>query len=112
MENADRMRLRLFIVDDDEPLRQTLAGRFRRQGMSVVVAGNRAEALELAKSRDFDVALLDLHFRDGNGVELLGQLKASQPEIEALMLTGHGSLETAIQALKLLRLSHQAVPPA
>jgi DNA-binding NtrC family response regulator len=101
MENADRNRLRLFIVDDDEPLRQTLAGRFRRQGMSVVVAGNRAEALELAKSRDFDVALLDLHLPDGNGVELLGQLKASQPEIEALMLTGHGSLETAIQALKL-----------
>ena len=101
MENADRGRLRLFIVDDDESLRQTLASRFQRQGMTVMTAGSVAEALDLAKSQSFDVALLDLHLPDGSGVELLGQLKTGQPEIEALMLTGHGSMETAIQALKL-----------
>jgi DNA-binding NtrC family response regulator len=101
MENADRGRLRLFIVDDDESLRQTLASRFQRQGMTVLTAGSVAEALDLAKSQSFDVALLDLHLPDGSGVELLGQLKTGQPEIEALMLTGHGSMETAIQALKL-----------
>jgi ActR/RegA family two-component response regulator len=101
MENAARARLRLFIVDDDESLRQTLAKRFQQQGMTVTTAGSVAEALELAKSQSFDVALLDLHLPDGSGVELLGQLKTGQPEIEALMLTGHGSVETAIQALKL-----------
>jgi DNA-binding NtrC family response regulator len=101
MEHVEPGRLRLFIVDDDEALRQTLAGRFQRQGMTVTTASTVAEALNLAKSRSFDVALLDLHLPDGNGVDLLGQLKASQPEIEALMLTGHGSVETAIQAMKL-----------
>ncbi len=99
MDNAEHGRLRLFIVDDDEPLRQTLASRFKRQGMTVSTAGSVAEAL--AKDQNFDVALLDLHLPDGSGVELLSQLKSRQPEIEALMLTGHGSVETAIQALKL-----------
>jgi DNA-binding NtrC family response regulator len=101
MEKADPGQIRLFIVDDDEPLRQTLTSRFQRQGMQVVAAACMAEALDLAKSHSFDVALLDLHLPDGSGVELLAQLKIGQPEIEALMLTGHGSVETAIQALKL-----------
>jgi DNA-binding NtrC family response regulator len=101
MEKADPGQLHLFIVDDDEPLRQTLTTRFQRQGMQVVAAASMAEALDLAKSQSFDVALLDLHLPDGSGVELLAQLKVGQPEIEALMLTGHGSVETAIQALKL-----------
>jgi DNA-binding NtrC family response regulator len=100
MENVDR-KLRLLIVDDDETLRQTLAGRFKRQGMTVSAAGNIAEALKLAKAQQFDVALLDLHLPDGSGVDLLGVLKAGQPELEALMLTAHGSMDTAIQALKL-----------
>ena len=69
--------------------------------MQVVAAASMAEALDLAKSHSFDVALLDLHLPDGSGVDLLAQLKIGQPEIEALMLTGHGSVETAIQALKL-----------
>ena len=86
MENADRGRIRLFIVDDDETLCQTLASRFQRQAMTVTTAGSVAEALHVAKSSSFDVALLDLHLPDGCGVELLGQLKARQPEIEALML--------------------------
>ncbi len=99
MEYTEPGRLRLFIVDDDEALRQTLASRFKRQGMTVSTAASVAEAL--AKDQSFDVALLDLHLPDGTGVELLSQLKSRQPEIEALMLTGHGSVETAIQALKL-----------
>jgi len=101
MENADRNKLRLFIVDDDETLRQMLAGRFKRQGMTVTTAGNMTEAIKLAQAQQFDVALLDLHLPDGSGVDLLGQLKANQPELEALMLTAHGSMDTAIQALKL-----------
>ncbi len=101
MESTTRGRLRLFIVDDDEQLSQTLVSRFRRQGMTVTAADSKAAALALAQEHDFDVALLDLHLPDGTGIDLLGQLKARQPEIEAIMLTGHGSIETAIQALKL-----------
>jgi DNA-binding NtrC family response regulator len=92
--------LRLLIVDDDDVLRETLARRFKKQGMAVTAAANAAEALELAEHDHFDVALLDLHLPDCTGIELLQKLKGSQPELEALMLTAHGSMETAIQAMK------------
>jgi ActR/RegA family two-component response regulator len=60
MDN-NRRNIRLLIVDDDKTLRETLAGRFQRQGITVVTATDVAAALSLAKSRTLDVALLDLH---------------------------------------------------
>lgn len=96
MANSDRVRL--LIVDDDEPLRETLSRRFEKQGMQVRTASSAEEAL--AKLAPCDIALLDLNMPGMNGIELLGHIKESQPEIEAIMLTGHGSIETAIQAMK------------
>jgi DNA-binding NtrC family response regulator len=90
----------LLIVDDDEQLRQTLAGRFQRQGFAVTQAGNPDEALKKTDQKRFDVALLDLHLPGINGVELLRLLKERQPALEAILLTAHGSIETAIQAMK------------
>jgi DNA-binding NtrC family response regulator len=101
MASADVSPLRLLIVDDDEQLREVLERRFQRLGASVSVAGTGAEALACAARARHDVALLDLHLPDMSGIDLLGKLKDQQPELEALMLTAHGSLETAIQAMKL-----------
>jgi DNA-binding NtrC family response regulator len=100
MSTADLPHLHLLIVDDDEQLRQTLGRRFARQGVTVSEAGNVAEALAAVERHRHDVALLDLHLPDQSGIELLAQLKARQPEMEAIMLTAHGSIETAIQAMK------------
>src|SRR5947209_5944877 len=92
--------LRLLIVDDDDQLRQTLARRFQRQGMEVAEAASGAAALAKAEQGRFDLTLLDLHLPDTTGIELLGKLKERQPEMEVIMLTAHGSIETAIQAMK------------
>jgi DNA-binding NtrC family response regulator len=92
--------LRLLIVDDDDQLRQTLARRFQREGMVVTTAASGEEALTKTPDLRWDVALLDLHMSDMSGIELLGKLKEFQPEVEALLLTGHGSMETAILAMK------------
>jgi DNA-binding NtrC family response regulator len=92
--------LRLLIVDDDEALRQTLARRFQRLGMAVAEAADGEEALAKAAHAAYDVALLDLHMPGMTGLEVLGRLKELWPELEALMLTAHGSIETAIQAMK------------
>jgi DNA-binding NtrC family response regulator len=100
MTAATRNPLRLLIVDDDEQLRRTLERRFERQSMSVTAAANAEQALTQAGQTTFDVALLDLHLPDMDGVELLGKLKELQPELEALLLTAHGSIETAILAMK------------
>jgi DNA-binding NtrC family response regulator len=94
------MPIRLLIVDDDDPLRDTLVRRFQRQGMAVTAAPRGEEALAKAESYRWDVALLDLHLPGIGGIELLEKLKERQPELEAIMLTAHGSLETAIQAMK------------
>jgi DNA-binding NtrC family response regulator len=100
MTPATRNPLRLLIVDDDDQLRRTLERRFERQSMSVTAAANAEQALTQAGQTTFDVALLDLHLPDMDGVELLGKLKELQPELEALLLTAHGSIETAILAMK------------
>lgn len=92
--------IRLFIVDDDDQLRQTLARRFDRTGMTVTAAATGEEALELAEHGRYDVALLDLHLPGMSGIDLLTKLKESQPELEALLLTAHGSIDTAIAAMK------------
>jgi DNA-binding NtrC family response regulator len=99
-EPAPSPTVRLLIVDDDDQLRQTLERRFKRQGMTVVTSPTATDALERADQDRFDVALLDLHLPDLTGIELLQKLKEGQPELEALMLTAHGSMETAIQAMK------------
>jgi DNA-binding NtrC family response regulator len=97
---AAASRPRLLIVDDDEQLRQTLVRRFQRLGMDVAGAASAEDALDLAERKRCDVALLDLNLPGLNGIELLTQLKERQPELEALLLTAHGSIETAIQAMK------------
>jgi DNA-binding NtrC family response regulator len=90
----------LLIVDDDDQLRGTLAKRFQKSGMHVIAAGTGEEALDKVGEARCDVALLDLHMPGMSGIELLEKLKERQPEIEAIMLTAHGSIETAIQAMK------------
>jgi DNA-binding NtrC family response regulator len=92
--------MRLLIVDDDDPLRQTLAGRFQRQGMTVTAARSGEEGLEKAAQIRCDVALLDLHLPGMSGIQILQKLKETQPELEAILFTAHGSIETAIQAMK------------
>src|SRR4051794_9041828 len=91
---------RLLIVDDDEQLAEALARRFRRAGVPVTLAATGEAALAEAARANFDVALLDLHLPGMDGLAVLGRLKESQPGLEAIMLTGHGSIETAIQAMK------------
>src|SRR5512138_207077 len=92
--------IRLLIVDDDDQLREALVRRFQRQGVSVTAAASGAEALDKAAQAPCDVALLDLHLPDLSGIDLLERLKEAQPPLEAIMLTAHGSIETAIQAMK------------
>jgi DNA-binding NtrC family response regulator len=87
-------------VDDDEQLRQTLERRFKRQGFAVTACAGGEETLAKAAHNRWDVALIDLHMPGLNGIELMDRLKELQPELEALLLTAQGSIETAIQAMK------------
>jgi DNA-binding NtrC family response regulator len=91
----------LLIVDDDADIREAVVRRFERQGYRVTGAETGADALELCKRRAFDVAVVDLVMPGMNGLELLEQMRTSQAECETIMLTGKGSIETAVQAMRL-----------
>ncbi|HVS34666.1 MAG TPA: response regulator [Gemmataceae bacterium] len=100
MSSNPRTPIRLLLVDDDEQMRRTLVARFERKGLAVSNAASGETALEIAAKTRFDVAVLDLHLPGINGVELLEKLKERQPELEALLLTAHSSVETAVAAMK------------
>ena len=91
----------LLVVDDDLEFRETLVTRFARRGFAVQSAGNGEEALGLAQRRNFDVAVFDMMMPGMSGLELLKRFKESHPECEVILLTGQGSIETAVEAMKL-----------
>lgn len=91
----------LLIVDDDLELRETLVTRFARQNFAVQSAGSGEEALGLAERRNFDVAIFDMMMPGMTGLELLEKFKASHLECEVILLTGQGSIESAVEAMKL-----------
>ncbi len=92
--------LRILLVDDDDDLRQLLGARFSRLGWHVTQAVSGEDALDKAAHARCDVAVLDLHLPGISGIELLGRLKEQQPELEALLLTAHSSIESAVQAMR------------
>jgi DNA-binding NtrC family response regulator len=91
----------LLVVDDDSEFRDTLVSRFVRSGFAVQSAGDGEEALGLAARRNFDVAIFDMMMPGLSGLELLKRFKESHPECEIILLTGQGTIETAVEAMKL-----------
>jgi DNA-binding NtrC family response regulator len=91
----------ILVVDDDEDFRTTLLQRFLRRGFRVQAASNAEEALGLAQRRAFDVAIFDMVMPGRSGLELLRDFKAAHPESEVILLTGQGTVESAVEAMKL-----------
>jgi DNA-binding NtrC family response regulator len=100
MSTTPRLPLRLLIVDDDDDLRQLLANRFAKLGWKVTQAASGEDALSHLARLRFDVAVLDLNLPGISGIDLLAQLKEEQPEVEALLLTAHSSIASAVEAMR------------
>lgn len=91
----------VLIVDDDDEFRPLLLQRLNRSGFSVEAAASAEQALEIAQRRQFDVAIFDMQMPGMSGLELLEKYKAQFAEAEVILLTGQGSIETAVQAMQL-----------
>ncbi len=98
---VDPKSIDLLLVDDDPDFRESVARRFTRRGFRVQEAAHGEQALQLAGLREFDVVILDMVMPGFSGMQVLEQLKLTQPECEIIMLTGQGTIETAVQAMKL-----------
>jgi DNA-binding NtrC family response regulator len=97
----DPSRIDLLVVDDDAEFRGTVVRRFSRRRFRVQDAAGGEEALDLFNRRQFDVAIVDMMMPGLSGLEVLSKLKADHPECEVIMLTGQGTIQTAVQAMKL-----------
>jgi len=94
--------LSLLVVDDDASIRRVFREIVApREEVALSEAKNAEEALELLRTRVFDVAFLDVRMPGLGGIELLEQLKRERPSLEVVMVTAHGTIESAVQAMKL-----------
>ncbi|MDP8255910.1 MAG: sigma-54 dependent transcriptional regulator [Candidatus Alcyoniella australis] len=91
---------KILIVEDEDNMRQVLAGQIARHGYQVVQAEDGARALELIRSERPDVVLTDLQMPGLNGMELLAQIKIHDGSLPVLMLTAHGNVENAVEAMR------------
>lgn len=89
----------ILIVEDDDPFRTRIAQALIKRGYHVLSAATLEEALSLA-SPSIDRALIDLKLTDGSGLTLIEPLRARNPEVSIVMLTGYGSIATAMEAVR------------
>jgi len=94
----DNKPIRLLLVDDEEELITYLEKRFRINGFEVTGVTSGPKALELAQTQVFDMAVVDLKMPLMDGVEVLKNLKKMQPFLQVLVLTGHGTFDTALES--------------
>lgn len=90
----------VLVVDDDQSFRKTLARAFERRGWEVREASGTHEALELASADTPEHAVVDLKMADGDGIELVRKLIALDPATKIVLLTGFGSIATAVESMR------------
>ena len=92
---------RVLIVDDEKDFVEMFALRLEGQGEKVSTAHSGKEALKVLEHKIIDVVILDIRMPGMDGIETLKQIKQLYPIIEVIMLTGHGSTQTAVEGMKL-----------
>lgn len=93
---------KILVVDDEAPLREILQrGLTQMGGYYVEVAQNGQEAIEKMEKEIFDLILTDLMMPEMNGMELLKIIKGTRPDIPVIMMTAYGSIDTAVEAMKI-----------
>lgn len=91
----------VLVVDDDADLLDLVVGILQHAGYKVTGAPDGAEGLELIKKGSFDVAILDMMMPRMNGMTALAEIKKIAPEVEVIMFTAHGSVDTAVESMRL-----------
>jgi len=91
----------ILLVDDDLTLRERLARALRERGFDVRTAGSADEAMERVRAESPEMAVLDLRMPGRSGLDLLREMREHDPATRILVLTGYGSIATAVEATKL-----------
>jgi two-component system, NtrC family, response regulator AtoC len=94
------MRKHILIVDDEPSIRKVLGAHLRRDGYDVTAAASGVEAIEILQEEGADLVITDLRMPGMDGLELLRWVKQSYPGLPVIMLTAHGTVDSAVEALK------------
>jgi two-component system, response regulator RegA len=100
----------LLIVDDDKPFLSRLARAMEGRGFIVTAVQSVAEGLAAIAQEPPAFAVIDMRLADGNGLDVISELKAKRPEARAIILTGYGNIVTAVTAVKLGAFDYLAKP--
>jgi DNA-binding response OmpR family regulator len=92
---------KILIIDDESSLRETLGRILQRAGYAVQAAADGQQALDLVHHQAFNLAYLDLHLPGMDGIQILKEIRKLQPKLPVIMLTGFGTLQSAVEALRL-----------
>lgn len=94
------MKFTLLIIDDEKNIREGLAANFELEGYNVKTAADGAEGLEYIRKGDIDLVITDLRMPGITGEEVLKTVTAECPGIPVIILTGHGSIDSAVDAMR------------
>ena len=103
-------KIKLLICDDEIKFLESIAQRLELRGFDVTKASGGQEAVDAAGQGGFDLALLDLKMPGMNGIEVLEILKKKHKYLEVIILTGHGSIDSAVESTKLGAFSYLSKP--
>jgi DNA-binding NtrC family response regulator len=102
MEAANMNTVKILLVDDEKPFVDTMTKRLKKRGIDVVPAHDGFEALTcLEENRGVEVVVLDIKMPNMDGMTALKEIKKKFPLIEVIMLTGHATVETGIEGMKM-----------
>ena len=91
---------RALVVDDDPDILEVLEMRLQSMGLDVALARSYRDAVSLLDGRGFDVALFDLRLEPASGLQLMEAAHQRQPRLPVLIMTAHGTIETAVDAVQ------------
>ena len=93
--------IRILVVDDEESIRRLIEKEIGGSGRKILTAGTAREAVRMAQDQVFDVIVLDIRLPDGDGIALLSHFRQAIPDVEVVLITGHGDVDSAVEAMKI-----------
>ncbi len=96
----EELKANVLLVDDEEQFLKVVSQRLGMRGLKVETATSGDEAVKKAEQRDFDAIILDLVMPGKSGIEVLKEIKSKHPDLQIIILTGHGSIEAGVEAIK------------
>lgn len=96
----EEIKADVLLVDDEEQFLKVLSKRLEGRGMKVDTSTSGEDALDRVKGKEFDAIILDLAMPGMSGIEALKRIRSENPDVQIIMLTGHGSVEKGVEAMK------------